>query len=142
MACLCALMRRLGWRGRLSSTSVPSPGTERMTAVPPWRCILPRIDSAMPLRSSATASVSNPAPRSRTNMDTLLGSASTKIETELCSRPFRRVHRRLSARGQELPQLVVEGGVADSHGVDGYPVGGFDLALDLLDTGRQGRRAL
>ena len=68
---------RPGLRGTLSSTSVPSPGTERMTAVPPWRCIRPRIDSAMPLRSPAIASGSNPAPRSRMNMDTRFGSAST-----------------------------------------------------------------
>src|ERR1019366_3397404 len=79
---------RPGWRGRLSSTSVPSPGTERITAVPPWRCILPRIDSAIPLRSPATASESNPAPRSLTNIDTLLGSASTKIDTELAPDHF------------------------------------------------------
>src|SRR5439155_16596092 len=50
----------------LSSTSVPAPGAETMRAVPPTRSILPRIDSATPRRSGATASGSKPAPRSRT----------------------------------------------------------------------------
>src|SRR5208283_5326163 len=67
---------RPGRLGMLSSTSVPSPGTAWMTAVPPWRCIRPRIDSAIPLRSSAMASESKPLPRSRTNMDTRFGSTS------------------------------------------------------------------
>ena len=49
-----------------SSTSVPSPGAETILAVPPTRSILPRIDSATPRRSAATASGSKPAPRSRT----------------------------------------------------------------------------
>jgi len=40
----------------------PSPGTETDDRGPPLRCILARIDSVMPLRSSATASVSKPAP--------------------------------------------------------------------------------
>ena len=60
----------------------------------------------------------------------------------LCSRPLRGVDGRLAARGQERFQLVVERGVPDSHGVDGDPVGRFDLAFDLLDRGRQRRRAL
>src|SRR6185295_4915309 len=40
----------------LSSTSVPSPGADTILAVPPTRSILPRIDSATPRRSAATAS--------------------------------------------------------------------------------------
>lgn len=39
---------RPGHRFITSSTSVPSPGTETMVAVPPWRLIRPLIDSAIP----------------------------------------------------------------------------------------------
>src|ERR1039458_6337590 len=51
--------------------------------------------------------------------------------------PLCRVDGRLLAGGQKCPQLFVERGVADGDGVDGDAVGGFDLALDLLDSCRQ-----
>ena len=55
-----------GRRGMASCTSVPSPGAERITAVPPKRATRAQMDWAMPWRSGATCSGSNPRPRSRT----------------------------------------------------------------------------
>ena len=63
-------------RGMESSTSAPSPGAERMTAVPPNRAMRARIDWAMPWRSAGTASGSKPRPRSRTKSMTVSASTS------------------------------------------------------------------
>jgi len=63
------------WQAELDFGPLSRHGTDDRG--PPLRCILARIDSAMPLRSSATASVSKPAPRSRTNMETRFASTST-----------------------------------------------------------------
>ena len=40
--------------GSTSSTSVPSPGAERTSAVPPCRVIRPMIESRSPCRSAGT----------------------------------------------------------------------------------------
>ena len=48
--------------GMESCTSAPSPGAERMTAVPPKRAMRARMDWAIPWRPSGTASGSNPRP--------------------------------------------------------------------------------
>src|SRR6516164_7050086 len=64
-----------------SDTSVPWSGALRMLAVPPWRAIRARTDSARPLRSAGTAAGSNPLPRSLTNTDTSAGSTSANSET-------------------------------------------------------------
>ena len=54
-------------RSMVSSTSVPSPGSLRISARPPCRFMRPIIDSRMPRRSSGTASGSKPGPRSSMN---------------------------------------------------------------------------
>src|SRR5580700_9117935 len=63
-------------RGRVSLTSVPSPGTLRRLAAPPLRAILACTDSDSPLRSEGTIAGSNPRPRSRTKSETWVGSTS------------------------------------------------------------------
>src|SRR5206468_528506 len=57
--------------GSTSSTSVPSPGADRISAVPPSLLSRPRTESRSPRRSSGTVSGSKPLPRSRTNTCTL-----------------------------------------------------------------------
>ena len=61
------LVRAAGSRSR---TSVPSPGAERTSAVPPWRAIRSRMLCRTPWRSSGSRSGSKPAPRSRTKTST------------------------------------------------------------------------
>ena len=48
----------------VSSISVPSPGVDLTTALPPWRSMRPRIESRTPRRSSGIESMSKPRPRS------------------------------------------------------------------------------
>ncbi len=63
-------------RGRVISTSVPSPGVLRISAVPPARASRSTIEPEIPRRSSATAAGSKPRPRSRTNTETRCASTS------------------------------------------------------------------
>src|SRR5829696_3021103 len=60
----------------LSSTSVPSPGSLRISARPPCRFMRPIIDSRTPRRSFGIASGSKPGPRSSTNTRALPSSIS------------------------------------------------------------------
>ena len=60
----------LSCRGSFSRTSVPSPGVDRISAVPPWRAIRSRMLLRTPCRSAGTVSGSKPRPRSRTNTST------------------------------------------------------------------------
>src|SRR4029453_445888 len=64
-------------RGIVRVTPVPPPGRLVTTALPPWRRMRPRIDSAMPRRSSGTSAGSKPLPWSRTNAVIASGSTST-----------------------------------------------------------------
>src|SRR5581483_4703622 len=72
---------RAGARGTDSSTSAPSPGAERTSAVPPWRRTRAEMESATPRRSGGTAAGSKPRPRSRTNSETRSGSTSRYTST-------------------------------------------------------------
>src|SRR4051794_35061164 len=82
--------------GMVSRTSVPSPGALRISARPPWRCMRPMIEPRTPWRESSTASMSNPAPRSRTN--TLSSSASTSAYSETVCTPACRAALTIASR--------------------------------------------
>ena len=95
---------RSRWRIRVidSSTSVPWPGRERMTAVPPWRCMRPVIDS----RDAAAVgrrpiAGSKPRPRSRTNTVDLVGFDLVVDRDHRRARVPRRVDHRLAGREHE-----------------------------------------
>src|SRR5215217_1667931 len=64
------LIRGIGHLVISSRTSVPSPGAERIVAVPPCRAMRSMMLPLTPKRSCATASTSKPLPRSRTNTST------------------------------------------------------------------------
>src|SRR5581483_10801323 len=87
---------RTGARGTDNSTSAPSPGAERTSAVPPWRRTRAEIESATPRRSGGTAAGSNPRPRSRTNSEIRSGSAS--MYTSTVSTPAWRAALRAASR--------------------------------------------
>src|SRR5699024_1899916 len=72
-----------GILGIRSCTSVPSPGSVRMRAPPPWRSIRPMMDPRTPMRSCGMVSRSKPTPRSRTN--TKASSSSTSPNTAMVS---------------------------------------------------------
>src|SRR5690606_18882169 len=75
----------------VSVHSVPPPGDVLTSAFPPYRSILPRIDSATPRRSTATAAGSNPRPRSRTNTEASGRSSSAytlMVSTPACFAAF------------------------------------------------------
>src|SRR4029453_10906903 len=59
-----------------SRTSGPSPGAERTGALPPCRAMRSMMLPLTPMRSSATASTSNPFPRSLTKTSTVSSSTS------------------------------------------------------------------
>src|SRR5438105_2134674 len=86
--------------GRVSSTSVPSPGALVTAAVPPTRSIRATIESEMPRRSAGTAAASKPAPRSRTNTEIRSSVASAYTSTSSapeCFAPFVIASRTASA---------------------------------------------
>ena len=91
--------------GMTSSTSVPWPGALRMTAVPPWRVMRARMDSAMPCRSVADrVGVEARAPVAHEHRH--LGRLDLDEERHArCPRPLRGVDRRLAARRQQGPEL-------------------------------------
>jgi hypothetical protein len=63
-------------RGRFSRTSVPEPGVDRISALPPWRVIRSTMLLRTPCRSAGMLSGSKPLPRSRTNTSTWVRLAS------------------------------------------------------------------
>ena len=98
-----ALRRRVA---RVRSILIPSLflrlGSDRTSAWPPARSILPTIDSRTPWRSSGTEPSSNLGPRSRTN--TSIEPSSTSAYTRIgpgLGRMARRIQQRLSVRAQD-----------------------------------------
>ena len=98
--------------GSDSSTSVPSPGAERTSAVPPSRVSRPVTESRSPRRSGGTAAGSNPAPRSRTKTETR---SARHLRVEVGGRRPRvlgGVDQRLAGGRAERRERVVHRGVA------------------------------
>ena len=113
--------------GSTSSTSVPSPGAERISAVPPSRVSRPFTESRSPRRSSGTVAGSNPLPRSRTKTDTRSGVTSVYRSAAVAPGVLGRVDQRLAGGRAEGGERVVDRGVTDDDRVDDQRVVGLDL---------------
>ena len=96
---------------RLSSnvTSVPSPGVDTMTALPPLRVMRWRIDSAMPRRSSGTWVVSKPRPTIAHEGRETVGLRFDVQRDGFDAGVLRRVHRGFARRLQQPLDARVDG---------------------------------
>ena len=106
---------RRSWRAPTASTARPRCPRRAVSAprrVPPWRCMRPVIDSAMPPRSVGTDAGSKPRPRSRTNTVDLVGFDLEVDRDHRCARVPRRVHHGLTRRQHQRLHVVVEGALA------------------------------
>ena len=113
------------------------PATRPTSAVPPYRCRRPRIESAMPRRSSGTVSGSKPFPWSRTNAVTDSGSTSTYRETLAAPECFAAFVSASPHASTTACSPVVQRAVADDDRLDADAVGQLDALGQLVDGGAQ-----
>ncbi len=127
--------------GSESRTSVPSPGTLRTEALPPWRSIRPTMLLRTPCRSSATAAGSKPdAAVADEHLDAVGGGLGVDVDGAGAG-VLRGVGDRLAGREHQGPVLVQDRGVAHADDLDGDAVRVLDLGRDGAQGGGERGRA-